>query len=234
MYAVIATGGKQYRVAEGDKLKIEKIDAAEGDNVDFDQVLMIGDGENVTVGTPSIAGGVVSAKVLSTGKGKKVRIIKFKRRQNYKRTKGHRQHFVEVEITGINASGGSKKAAPKKTETKKEETKKEEAKQAAPKAEKKKEAEAEVLARIQSRSEAIDFARIGSAQESDKDDLKVIKGVGPFCEAKLNALGIYTYEQVANFTDEDADKVNDAIEFFSGRIKRDEWAKQAQALAANK
>lgn len=234
MYAVIATGGKQYRVAEGDKLKIEKLDVAAGDTVEFDQVLMIGEGDSVTVGAPMIDGGSVSAKVLSTGKGKKIRIIKFKRRKNYKRVKGHRQEFVEVEITGISGAdgkgGSKKKSADKKADAPKADSKKVEVKPAA----KEKESEAEVLARIQSRAADIDFARIGTATEADKDDLKKIKGVGPFCESKLNALGIYKFEQVANFTDEDSDKVNEAIEFFAGRIKRDEWSKQAQELAAEK
>ena len=103
MYAVFKTGGKQYRAAKGDKLKIEKLDAAEGDSVAFDEVLLVGEGEDVTVGAPLIAGGKVEAKVLVQAKDKKVDVIKFRRRQNYRRTKGHRQHFTLVEITGISA-----------------------------------------------------------------------------------------------------------------------------------
>ncbi len=103
MYAVFKTGGKQYRAVKGDKLKIEKLDAAEGDSIAFDEVLLVGEGEDVTVGAPLIAGGKVEAKVLVQAKDKKVDVIKFRRRQNYRRTKGHRQHFTLVEITGISA-----------------------------------------------------------------------------------------------------------------------------------
>ncbi|RFA30338.1 50S ribosomal protein L21 [Alkalilimnicola ehrlichii] len=103
MYAVIKTGGKQYRVSEGETLKVEKLDADEGASVDFDQVLMVTDGDDVKIGTPVLAGGKVSATVLRHAKDKKVTGIKFKRRHNYKRTLGHRQQFTEVKITGISA-----------------------------------------------------------------------------------------------------------------------------------
>ena len=83
------------------------------------------------------------------------------------------------------------------------------------------------LARIADKKESIDFKTLGTASEDDKDDLKNIKGIGPFLEQKLNALGIYTYKQISNMTPELEDKVNEAIEFFPGRIRRDEWTKQA-------
>ena len=101
MYAVFKTGGKQYRAATGDKLKIEKLDAAEGDSIAFEEVLLVGEGSGVTVGTPLVSGGKVEAKVLAQGKDKKVDVIKFRRRQNYRRTHGHRQEYSFVEITGI-------------------------------------------------------------------------------------------------------------------------------------
>ena len=101
MYAVFKTGGKQYRAAKGEKLKIEKLDAAEGDSIAFDQVLLVGEGEDIKVGAPLVAGGKVEAKVLAQAKDKKIEVIKFRRRQNYRRTKGHRQPFTLVEITGI-------------------------------------------------------------------------------------------------------------------------------------
>jgi len=101
MYAVIATGGKQYRVSEGAVLRIEKLDAEEGANIEFDRVLLVGDGDAVSVGKPFLEGGKVQAVVMSQGKGRKVEIIKFRRRQNYRRTKGHRQNFTQVKITGI-------------------------------------------------------------------------------------------------------------------------------------
>lgn len=101
MYAVIATGGKQYRVSDGAVLRVEKLDAEEGATIEFDRVLLVGDGETVSVGKPFLEGGRVQAVVMSQGKGRKVEIIKFRRRQNYRRTKGHRQHFTQVKITGI-------------------------------------------------------------------------------------------------------------------------------------
>jgi len=101
MYAVIATGGKQYRVSEGAVLRVEKLDAEEGANIEFDRVLLVGDGDTVSVGKPFLEGGKVQAVVMSQGKGRKVEIIKFRRRQNYRRTKGHRQNFTQVKITGI-------------------------------------------------------------------------------------------------------------------------------------
>lgn len=104
MYAVIKTGGKQYRVAPGQSLKVEKIAGEAGDSVEFDQVLMIADGDNITIGSPIVDGGSVSAKVKTQGRGKKIEIIKFRRRKHYHRRAGHRQDYTEVEITGINAS----------------------------------------------------------------------------------------------------------------------------------
>ena len=103
MYAVIQTGGKQYRVAEGDNLKVEKIAADEGANVELDRVLMVADGETVTVGKPYIEGGKVTATVKGHGRGKKVKIIKFRRRKQHLKRQGHRQWFTELTITGINA-----------------------------------------------------------------------------------------------------------------------------------
>lgn len=116
MYAVFRTGGKQYRAAKGDVLRLEKIEAAEGATIQFDDVLLIGEGSDIQVGNPLIAGGSVSAKVLLQGKSKKVSVVKFKRRQNYLRQGSHRQFFTEVEITDISAKG-AKKAAPKKAES---------------------------------------------------------------------------------------------------------------------
>nr|VFJ56810.1 MAG: LSU ribosomal protein L21P [Candidatus Kentron sp. FW]VFJ60699.1 MAG: LSU ribosomal protein L21P [Candidatus Kentron sp. FW] len=104
MYAVVMTGGKQHRVQVGDSLRVEKLVAEEGASITLDKVLMVGAGENITVGTPYVAGGDVSAKVKSQGRGKKIRVIKFKRRKNYRRTQGHRQSFTEIEITGINGT----------------------------------------------------------------------------------------------------------------------------------
>ena len=114
MYAVFRSGGKQYRASKGDVLKLEKLDADEGAKVSFDEVLLVGEGKDIQVGSPLLSGSSVSGKVLRQGKSKKVSVVKFRRRQNYLRQHTHRQNFTEVEITDI--SGGSK-AAPKKDES---------------------------------------------------------------------------------------------------------------------
>ncbi|HPF73252.1 MAG: 50S ribosomal protein L21 [Lysobacteraceae bacterium] len=119
MYAVIVTGGKQYRVMEGEYLRVEKLDLEEGANFEIDQVLMMGDGESVTVGAPTIDGAKVSAVVKSHGRGEKVRIIKFRRRKHHRKQMGHRQYYTEIEITGI--GGAAKKKAPAKKKAEKTE-----------------------------------------------------------------------------------------------------------------
>ena len=101
MYAVIKTGGKQYRVSEGDTLRVERLDAGAGDAVEFDEVLMIGEGADARIGTPLVEGGKVTATVKQHGRGSKVEIIKFRRRKHHLKRMGHRQQYTEVEITGI-------------------------------------------------------------------------------------------------------------------------------------
>lgn len=101
MYAVIEAGGKQHRVIEGETLKLEKLDAATGETIEFDRVLMIGEGEGVKIGAPVVEGGKVTAEVVSHGRHDKVRIVKFNRRKHYRNETGHRQWYTEVKITGI-------------------------------------------------------------------------------------------------------------------------------------
>ena len=123
MYAVFATGGKQYRATTGDILKIEKLDVEKGATVELDQVLMVGEGEDVKVGTPYLKGGKVTATVVDQGRGKKVKIIKFKRRKHHMKQMGHRQDYTQIEITGIAASAPkkAKKAKAEKPEAAKPE-----------------------------------------------------------------------------------------------------------------
>ncbi len=104
MYAVFKTGGKQYRASQGDRLRVEKLEAQVGDSVEFDQILLVGEGSDIKVGAPLVEGGKIAATVTAQGRGKKIEVIKFKRRKNYKRHHGHRQHYTEVEITSISAS----------------------------------------------------------------------------------------------------------------------------------
>jgi len=101
MFAVIESGGKQHRVQEGDVLRLEKLDAEAGASVNFDRVMLIGEGDEVTIGTPVVEGGSVTAEVVSHGRHDKVTVIKFKRRKDYDKKQGHRQHYTEVRVTGI-------------------------------------------------------------------------------------------------------------------------------------
>ena len=106
MYAVVVTGGKQYRVMQGERLRVELLDLEAGKDVTFENVLLVGEGDTVTVGTPSVAGASVTAKVRNHGRADKVRIVKFRRRKHHRKQMGHRQHYTEIEITGI--AGGNK------------------------------------------------------------------------------------------------------------------------------
>lgn len=102
MYAVVKTGGKQYKVAQGEYLKVEKLEGNEGDSIELDQVLMIADGDKLKIGTPTIDGSKVTATIKSHGRGKKVEIMKFRRRKHHQKRTGHRQYYTEIEITSIN------------------------------------------------------------------------------------------------------------------------------------
>ena len=103
MYAVFISGGKQYRAVPGEVLRVELMEAEPGSTVNIGQVLMIGDGDNITIGTPNVAGATVAAKVRGHGRDDKVSIVKFRRRKHHRKQMGHRQHYTEIEITGISA-----------------------------------------------------------------------------------------------------------------------------------
>ena len=103
MYAVIKTGGKQYKVSAGEKLKIESILADVGSEIVLDQVLLVADGDNVTAGTPLVAGATVKATVVAHGRGEKIKVFKLRRRKHFRKTLGHRQNYTEIQISGITA-----------------------------------------------------------------------------------------------------------------------------------
>ena len=111
MYAVFRTGGKQYRASQGDRLRVERLEVEEGATVEFDQVLLVGEGADVKLGKPLVEGGAVKATVKTQGRHPKIKVLKFKRRKNYLRVKGHRQGYTEVVITSI--TGGPRKKAAK-------------------------------------------------------------------------------------------------------------------------
>ena len=107
MYAIIETGGKQVRVEPGNRIKVERLSGEVGDNVQFDNVLLVSDGTQTVIGTPHVEDSPVIAKILDHGRGKKIRVIKMKRRKNYQRTYGHRQNYTEIEVLSIGAASDS-------------------------------------------------------------------------------------------------------------------------------
>ncbi|CCV10878.1 50S ribosomal protein L21 [Mesorhizobium sp. STM 4661] len=233
MFAVIKTGGKQYRVAANDLLKIEKVEGQVGDIVEIGHVLAHGEGENVTFGAPFVDGALVTAEVVEQGKNRTVIAFKKRRRQNSRRKIGHRQLLTTVRIAEILLDGAkpSKKAAAK-TEAPKTEAKAEvapEAKaEAAPKeAKAKKEAKAETAPKEEAKAETA--ATLFKAPKGEPDDLTVIKGIGPVAAGQLNEQGITTFAQIAKLTDKDVAKIDEHMPFSADQIK--DWREQAKELA---
>jgi large subunit ribosomal protein L21 len=236
MFAVIKTGGKQYKVAADDVIQIEKLGQDADSQVVFDNVLMVGNDADVTVGAPLVDGASVVGELVENKRGKKIIIFKKRRRQNSRRKNGHRQEYSVVKITDILTGGAkpkaAKKAAPKKAEAKKADEAPAKAAETKPAAEKKpaaKKAAPKKEAPAASTGDLPEGA-LFAAPEGPADDLKKISGVGPVLEKKLNALGITTFAQVAAFTPEDIAKVDDALSF-KGRIERDNWLEQAAEFA---
>ena len=216
MFAVLKTGGKQYRVQSGDVLRVEKLAAEAGEKIQFNDVLMLG-GDTVTVGAPLVDGAAVQADVIDQIKGEKlIHFVKRRRKHSSKRTKGHRQKLTLIRVTDILAAGAdasgvkaavgagsvagvavaatapaaAKKAAPKKA----------------------------------TKAEAAPAAAAGA------DDLKKLSGVGPALEKKLLAAGVTTFAQIAVWSPEDVAAIDEQLSF-KGRIEREGWIEQAKELA---
>jgi len=221
MFAVMKTGGKQYKVQSGDVLRVEKLAAEAGEKVQFNDILMVGS----TVGSPMVAGAAVQADVIEQIKGvKTIHFVKRRRKHGSQRTKGHRQQLTLLRVTDILEKGGdksgvkaaigagsvsvaavvaakpAKKAAAKKTEAKVEAPKKAEAKKATPK------------------------------KATSADDLKQLSGVGPALEKKLNEAGVTTFAQIAGWKKADVADMDEKLSF-KGRIEREGWIAQAKELA---
>ena len=213
MFAVLKTGGKQYKVQSGDVLRVEKLAADAGETIQFNEILMLG-GDTTTLGTPSIAGAAVQATVIDQIKGDKViNFVKRRRKHGSQRTRGHRQKLTLVRITDILASGGDKtgvKAAIGGTAA--------EAAAPAPKPAAKKAAPKKAEAPK-------------AAAAAGGDDLKALTGVGPALEKKLHEAGVTTFAQIAAFTPEQIEEIEEKRSF-KGRIERDGWVEQAQAKLA--
>ena len=204
MHAVIRTGGKQYRVAAQDVIRIEKIAGDEGEIVLFDQVLAVGS----ELGAPLVSGASVAGRVVAQARADKIIVFKKKRRQNYRRKQGHRQDQTIVRIEEI-LTGGKKPSAKKPA-----------AKTRKPKA--------EPAAEAAQPAEAPAFTR----PDGEPDDLKKLPGVGPATEKKLNALGIATYAQIAAFTAAEIETVDAALKL-KGKIEQDDWPALAKELAGD-
>ena len=219
MFAVIKTGGKQYRVVADDVLKIEKVAGEAGGMVEFNEVLMVGDDKGSTVGAPLIDGAMVTAEVVEQGRTRKLIAFKKRRRQNSRRTIGHRQHLTTVRISEILTGGAkpSKKAVAKKPAPEKETKPKAETKKAdASKAETKADVKADTA------------AALFKAPKGDPDKLTDIKGIGPVAETQLNEQGITTFAQIAKLSDKDVERIDEAMPFSADQIS--DWREQAKEL----
>ncbi|WP_298330416.1 50S ribosomal protein L21 [uncultured Dokdonia sp.] len=204
MYAIVEIAGQQFKVAKDQKVFVNRLSTEEGKTVDFDKVLLVGDGSNITLGAPAIDGALVGAKVLRHLKGDKVIVFKKKRRKGYRVKNGHRQSLTEIVIESI-ATSGAKKAAPKKEE------KKAEPKAAAP---------------------VKETATKATAKKSSKaDDLKKVEGIGPKIAETLVEAGISTFAELAKT---DAAKISEIIAGVRGNHVTDTWPAQAQLAADGK
>jgi len=204
MYAIVEMAGQQFKVAKDQKVYVHRLQAEEGKKVTFDNVLLLADGSNVTIGAPAIDGATVEAKVVKHLRGDKVIVFHKKRRKGYRKKNGHRQSLTEVVIESI-ISKGAKKTETKKAEPK---AKKVEAKAApaAPKAKTKK-------------------------ANAKGDDLKKVEGIGPKIAETLNNAGISTFAELAKT---DAAKISEIIADVRGNHVTDTWPKQAQLAADGK
>ncbi|WP_417586467.1 50S ribosomal protein L21 [Pararhodobacter oceanensis] len=236
MFAVLKTGGKQYRVQSGDVLRVERLAADAGETVQFNEILMVG-GESTTIGAPLVDGAGVQAEVIDQIKGEKViHFVKRRRKHSSKRTKGHRQKLTLVRITDILASGADSSgvkaaigsgsvsgaalaAAAPKAAAKPAKAAAKPAKKAAP-------AAAEVAG--ERPANLLTEARDGKA-----DDLKKITGVGPKLEGLLHENGVFHFDQIAAWGEAEVAYMDDKLSF-PGRITRDNWIEQAATLAAEK
>ncbi len=236
MFAVVKTGGKQYKVAKDDTLKVEKLAADAGETIQFNDVLMLG-GDSVTVGAPLVVGAAVQAEVLDQIRGPKtINFKKRRRKHSSQRKKGHRQSLTVIRVTDILASGaektgvkaalGASSAAVAAPAPKAKAVAKPKAEKA--KAEKKTATKAEIPATEAAGKEP---ANLLKSAKGTADDLKKISGVGPKLEGTLNEVGVYHFWQIAEWGTEEIAYMDDKLSF-KGRIERDDWIKQASEFAA--
>jgi large subunit ribosomal protein L21 len=215
MYAVIKTGGKQYKVAAGEKLKVEQIPADIGTTVTFDEVLAVGAGAELVVGAPFVAGAKVDASVVDQGRGDKVRIFKLRRRKHYKRQAGHRQNYTEVFIAAIYGANGAQIA-------------KADAPVASAYVAKAAAGTAPVAAVAAATKKA---TKVRGKNKAGADDLEIIEGIGPKIAGLLNDAGISTFAALSTASPEKLAEVLHAAGSKFNMAKPESWPEQA-ALAA--
>jgi len=214
MYAVIRTGGKQYRVAPDDVIEIERLGAKAGDQVQFSEVLMIaGDGDALSFGAPLIAGATVAGEVTALTRGPKLVIFKKKRRKHFRRKNGHRQDLMEVRITEI-LTDGRKPAGSARPATA--------------------EAPAATAPAATDKPAALpEQASATPPSTSGGDNLSLISGVGPKIKQSLHELGYTRFDQIAALTPDEIEAIETALKS-KGRVARDEWIAQARELMDGK
>ena len=208
MFAVIKTGGKQYRVAPADLVRVKKLDGDAGDQVAFDQVLMVGGDGRSGVGAPLVAGASVAGEIVEQARNAKILVFKKRRRKNSKRSRGHRQQVTLVRIAEILTDG---KAPATQGET----------------------GRARGEARGADGRGARPSPRPRGGGCHGRDDLKKLSGVGPVLEKKLHDVGVTSFDQVAAWTAEDVARI-DAELNFKGRIEREDWIGQAKQFIAER
>jgi len=214
MFAVMKTGGKQYRVEAGDVLRVEKLAAEAGETVQFNDVLMLG-GDETKVGAPMVSGAAVQAMVIDQVKGEKlIHFVKRRRKHSSKRTKGHRQQLTLLRVTDILASGADASGVKAAVGA-----------GSAP-------AAAAEAAPAPKKAATPKPAKVVAEAPADgaMDDLKQLSGVGPALEKKLHAAGVTTFAQIAAWTEEDVAAMDEKLSF-KGRIEREGWIEQAKKLA---
>ena len=231
MFAVIKTGGKQYRVVANDVLKIEKVAGEVGDFVEIGYVLAHGEGDNVTFGAPFVDGALVTAEVVAQGRAKTVIAFKKRRRQNSRRRHGHRQYETTVRIDEI-LLGGAKPS--KKAAVKKEPAKKEAAAEAAHAPAKKAKAPAAEAAPVAAFVDLEPKAKPAKAAKPEVvDDISLISGIGPVLKDKMTEAGFGTLASISKLKKADIAKLDEELSL-GGRIEREEWVAQAKELLAGK
>jgi large subunit ribosomal protein L21 len=208
MYAVIKTGGKQYRVSAEETIEVEKLSGAAGDSIQFAEVLMVSTGDDIEWGSPFVKGATVAGEIVGQVRGPKLIIFKKQRRKHYRRKNGHRQDLTSIRITEILTGGAkpTKKASAKTAAQEKQE---------------------------QPAAETRSAPAAATAKAAKADDLALIGGIGPKIVKSLNDMGYTSFAQIAALTAEEIETIESAIKS-KGRVERDEWVAQAKELMAGK